>query len=67
MPRPPRPFTFSCICCSWRKTTIPLSDALALGRDWFAECPQCASALQQRTATQVEVLKARLEQFFLAP
>lgn len=63
MPVPAHPFTFICSRCSWRKTTIPLSDALLLGRDWFAQCPQCKSELQGRVATKTEILKARLEQF----
>ncbi|MDI6529256.1 hypothetical protein QMA71_27290 [Pseudomonas otitidis] len=64
MPIPPQPLTFSCSRCSWQKTTIPLSDALVLGRDWFAQCPQCNCELQRRAATKTEVLRARLEQFF---
>lgn len=61
MPLPPPPITFICLACDWSKTTIPLSDALTLGRDWFARCPQCGHAeLAQRPATQAEVLRVRL-------
>lgn len=65
MPIPPRPFTFIYPSCSWQKTTIPLSDALAIGRDWFSQCPKCGhEPLENRRASQTEVLKARMEQFF---
>ncbi len=64
MPIPPSPFTFTCTRCSWKKTTIPLSDVLNLERDWFAQCPQCFGELERRGATQAEIFKARLEQFF---
>ncbi|MCQ4230125.1 hypothetical protein M8P87_09690 [Pseudomonas stutzeri] len=65
MPRQPHPFTFMCNRCSWTKTTIPLSDALVIGRDWFAQCPKCGNeSLKHVPASQREILKARLEQFF---
>ncbi|MCY1273077.1 hypothetical protein D9M68_238320 [compost metagenome] len=64
MPMPPHPFTLTCTTCNWKKTVIPLSDALVLGRDWFKQCPQCRHAeLTQRPATQTEILRTRLEQF----
>ncbi|MCQ4249133.1 hypothetical protein NA644_07395 [Pseudomonas stutzeri] len=64
MPIPPRPLTFSCPACSWQRTTIPLSDALLMGRDWFAHCPQCHHAsLELRSASQKEIMKTRLAHF----
>ena len=40
MPIKPRPFTFVCEDCKWKKTIAPRSDALMPG-DWFATCPKC--------------------------
>ncbi|HBP6106560.1 hypothetical protein M2I89_12785 [Pseudomonas aeruginosa] len=64
MPIPPQPYVISCTSCRWKKTIIPLSDVLALGWDWFANCPQCGcEALRQRPASQAEILRARIERF----
>nr|WP_225923548.1 MULTISPECIES: DNA repair protein RadA [Pseudomonas] len=50
MPIKPRPFTFVCDECGWKKTVAPRSDALRPG-DWFARCPKCGSeALSHRSA-----------------
>ena len=40
MPIKPRPFTFICEDCNWKKTIAPRSYALMPG-DWFATCPKC--------------------------
>ncbi|PNF99741.1 hypothetical protein CXK98_17575 [Stutzerimonas kunmingensis] len=64
MPVQPHPFTFVCTRCSWKKTTIPRSDALVVGRDWFAQCPRCGNeSVSYGRASQREVFRARLEQF----
>lgn len=64
MPMPPRPFTLSCVYCSWKRIILPRSDVLVLGQDWFTTCPHCHTpSLERRSATRGEVFKARLEQF----
>ena len=64
MPLPPPPRTFICTRCTWQRTTLPKSDALVLGRDWFSRCPLCADdSLESRIATRTKALKARLGQF----
>ncbi|AVD84941.1 hypothetical protein C4Q28_23620 [Pseudomonas sp. SWI6] len=61
MPIPPRPFTFSCSKCRWHTTTIPASDALCEGRDWYSTCPSCQNTeLNVRAASQLGILKAKL-------
>ncbi|MDV6691876.1 hypothetical protein QO169_09265 [Pseudomonas aeruginosa] len=65
MPIPPRPLTFICPRCAWQKTTVPLSDALEVGRDLYVQCPKCKhEPLEGRLATQAEILKAKLVSFF---
>ncbi|UCO96406.1 hypothetical protein LF844_17175 [Metapseudomonas lalkuanensis] len=65
MPIPPRPLTFICPACSWKRTAIPLSDVLIPGRDWFGSCPKCGhEQLEQRPASKSEILKTRLEEFW---
>jgi Zn finger protein HypA/HybF involved in hydrogenase expression len=50
MPVKPRPFTYECEACGWRKTVAPRSDALRPG-EWFDACPKCgAEALKMRAA-----------------
>lgn len=64
MPVPPRPLTFSCPCCGWQATTIPLSDCLAIGIDCHVICPKCRhTELDTRPATRQEVMKKRLSDF----
>lgn len=64
MPVPPAPFTLTCPYCSWKKTMLPQSDMLVLGRDWLINCPKCHTpSLERRHATHKEILRARLEQF----
>ena len=60
MPIKPRPFTFVCEDCKWKKTIAPRSDALMPG-DWFASCPKCGStALKMRAAGWLEAALAEL-------
>ncbi len=64
MPIAPQPRTFRCLACNWQGTTIPLSDCLADGRDWYSACPQCESdSLDCRLATRSEIMKKRLSDF----
>ncbi|WAD28718.1 hypothetical protein OS670_13235 [Pseudomonadaceae bacterium T75] len=64
MPVQPHPFTFVCPRCSWKETTFPQSDALVVGRDWFAHCPRCGNeSIDHGPASQREIFMARLEQF----
>jgi len=50
MPVRPRPFTFVCNECGWKKTVAPRSDCLGPG-EWFDQCPKCGSkSLKMRTA-----------------
>ncbi|QEY64994.1 hypothetical protein FXN65_24115 [Metapseudomonas lalkuanensis] len=65
MPIPPMPYTLCCPRCFWKKTIIPLSDALIMGRDWYAKCPHCGyDILERRSASQTEILRARIERIF---
>ena len=60
MPIRPRPFTFVCGECGWKKTVAPRSDALGPG-EWFKQCPKCGSeALKRRAAGWVERTLAEL-------
>lgn len=68
MPMPPRPRTFICTACKWKRTVIPLSDCLMESRDWFSTCPECRhEELDTRPATRVEIMKERLANFLLPP
>lgn len=54
MPIKPRPLTFVCGECGWKKTVAPRSDALGQG-EWFQQCPKCRSEpLKIRAAGWVE-------------
>lgn len=60
MPMKPRPFTFVCGECGWKKSVVPQSDALGPG-EWFKLCPKCGSeALKMRVAGWVERRLAEL-------
>lgn len=64
MPIAPRPMSFVCPACGWKRTTLPISDALVLGRDWFGQCPACAhQPLDVRPATRTEIMRERLLEF----
>jgi len=65
MPIPLRPLTFICPGCAWQKTTIPKSDALVIGRDFYGQCPKCGyEPLERRPATRTEIPKAKLKDLF---
>lgn len=65
MPIPLRPLTFICPSCAWQQTTIPLSDALVIGRDFYGQCSVCRhKPLESRPATRAEILKAKLKDLF---
>ena len=54
MPIKPKPFTFVCDECGWKKNVAPRSDALGPG-DWFAHCPKCGNeALSHRRAGVID-------------
>ncbi len=60
MPIKPRPFTYVCSECGWKKTVAPQSDALRPG-EWFEQCPKCGSeGLKIRTAGWLERTLAEL-------
>ena len=60
MPIKPRPFTFVCGECGWKKTVAPRSDVLGPG-EWFMQCPKCGSeALKMRAVGWVERTLAEL-------
>ncbi|KAF1053634.1 MAG: hypothetical protein GAK43_01304 [Stenotrophomonas maltophilia] len=64
MPIPPPPTTFTCPVCTWKKTRLPLSDALVAGRDFFSHCPRCQhQPLEQRPASRAEIMRTRLNHF----
>lgn len=37
----PRPRTYVCPQCKWKKTVAPLSDVRWEGFDHFSKCPKC--------------------------
>lgn len=60
MPIRPRPSTYVCTQCRWKKTVAPASDALMPG-EYFGACPVCgSSALEQREPTLLELIAMSL-------
>jgi Zn finger protein HypA/HybF involved in hydrogenase expression len=60
MPIKPRPFTFVCGECGWKKTVAPRSDALGAG-ECFKQCPKCGNEMFEiRAAGWVERTLAQL-------
>jgi len=56
-----RSWTFECLDCDWRKTTMPAGDVLLRGVTHFARCPACGGDhLMRRQATDLERLVERL-------
>lgn len=54
MPIRPRPFTSVCGKCGWKKTVVPLSDALGPG-DWCDRCEKCGNeALTRQPANLID-------------
>jgi len=51
MPIPPKPSTYRCSQCGWKKTLMPRNDALLPGQGFFSVCPACRS-------TPLEVTRA---------
>lgn len=61
MPLRPKPSTFTCPACGWRKTTAPRSDAVLPGLDWFVSCPKCGNEdLAVRKANVLEAIGVKL-------
>lgn len=60
MPFPAPATTFHCPQCGWQKTTIPRSDVLLRGHDWFDCCPKCqCKTLERHPASAIELLAAK--------
>ncbi len=54
MPIRPKPFTFECCRCGWKKTVALRSDVLMPG-EWVEHCPKCAAKpLKVRSAGWLE-------------
>lgn len=55
MPIRPRPCTYVCTQCHWKKTVAPASDALRPG-EYFGACPACGNTeLEQRAPSLMEL------------
>ena len=51
MPIPPKPRTYVCQSCGWKKTVVPISDVLLPG-DIVRKCEKCGCAeLLHRSVT----------------
>ncbi|WP_338620230.1 hypothetical protein [Paludibacterium sp. THUN1379] len=60
MPIPPRPRTYQCPQCHWRRSFAPQGDVLCLP-PWVRRCPRCGhEGMQSRRADPLSALKARL-------
>jgi predicted RNA-binding Zn-ribbon protein involved in translation (DUF1610 family) len=56
----PRPWTYVCPNCGWRKLVAPESDCLAPG-EYFSACPQCgAEPLNREQPSAAEQLKLKI-------
>jgi Zn finger protein HypA/HybF involved in hydrogenase expression len=54
-------WTFECLDCDWRRTTMPTGDVMLHGVTYFDTCPACGSEnLMRREATDLERLVERL-------
>ncbi len=60
MPIVPRPVTFTCPACHWKRSVAPKSDCLTLSMDWFECCPKCYHTLERRQASALENIAARI-------
>jgi len=62
MPIKPKPRTYVCPSCGWKKSVFPASDVMMQG-DYFKNCPKCGGkTLEQRQITIAnEVLYKFLE------
>ncbi len=60
MPWKASPLTLACTECGWRITIIPHGDVIPAP----VSCPKCSrTPLTQRSASNVEILKAKLAPF----
>lgn len=65
MPIPPLPHTTICLRCGWKRTSIPVSDALQMNVDWFCCCPICQhTELEIHPASRAEIMRERLRKLF---
>ncbi|KJV35675.1 hypothetical protein [Luteibacter yeojuensis] len=54
-------WTFECLDCEWRTTTMPAGDMLLRGVTHFDTCPACSGEnLMRREATDLERLIERI-------
>lgn len=59
------PNTFICPVCRWQSTALFAGDGQLFDFYWFSSCPQCGcETLDSRPASRVEIMNARLEEFF---
>jgi hypothetical protein len=64
MPIKPKPFTYVCHCCGWKKTVAPTSDASFYGDgECFDSCPKCGHPeLERREPGVIDVVLVKLFQ-----
>lgn len=56
---------FSCVTCDWQHVALPIDDFRLSAFSWFSICPKCGNQeIALRPANRVEILKARLDEFF---
>ena len=55
----PKPVTYSCAKCGWKKTVWPKSDALRPG-EFFRECPKCRGEVLGKKASVLESIVRKL-------
>ena len=62
MPIKPKPFTYVCPCCGWKKTVAPSSDALPIGiGEFFDSCPKCGHPkLEMRVPSVIDAVLVKL-------
>ena len=62
MPIKPKPFTYVCPCCGWKKTVAPTSDDLFVG-EFFDSCPKCGHPeLERREPSVIDTVLVKLSQ-----
>jgi Zn finger protein HypA/HybF involved in hydrogenase expression len=60
MPITPRPMTFECPQCHWKRTYAPSTDTLLLP-SWAQCCPRCGhKGMQYHSANRIAELVAKL-------
>ncbi len=62
MPIKPKPFTYVCPCCGWKKTVVPRSDVLLIGAgEFFDSCPKCGHPeLESRAPGVIDAVLVKL-------